>query len=414
VQSVGTESEAALFDLSRLQNEWLSAGRFDWLLALGIVAVTLPTGLFLYDKLSTKTSSAGWAAISTATVIIPVLVMKFCGYWRQHRVSRRIVETLMVHGYVPTGIFEGLKDSDKRFLQARILLGIPLFPKASISVSELVATETSSRDEAILRLHAAVIFDLFEGLGLLESREGRIAAVSEHAAAMLHCIALGLREHTTLLTNWRVKNVDDPAFQRAFNLISEAEDNRRTITRAAVWTPVRKHIPVSLIIIKALRNGVEEVLVRWSNVWKNYNWVGGTQEQGDTSPEACAWREMNEELGVDRSGRLSLDIIGSVASQPIKSARLGVYSTWHYSVFLLNARSMSMVSLPIELKRILQPTAEFEVFTDELRTTRVRWMKWSEIAAQPDFAAYGTDLTQFLLAQFGSIGLTFGFDLGAE
>jgi len=246
----------------------------------------------------------------------------------------------------------------------------------------------------------------------LERRGERLAAVSEHAAAMLHCIALCLREHVTLLTNWRVRDVDHPAFRRAFNVISEAEDNRKAMARAAVWTLVRKDVPVSLVIIKVIRNGIEEVLVRWSAAWKNYNWVGGTQEQGDPGPEACGWREMHEELGIDRSGHLSLDFIGLVPSEQIKSGRLGVYSTWHYSVFVLNARSMSLVSLPTELRRILPRTADFKVFTDELRTTNLHWMTWTEVATQPDFAQYGTELTQFLLVRFGSIAPTFSFDLG--
>src|ERR1035438_7786069 len=117
-----TESQTVQVNLSRLQDEWLSAGRFDWVIALGIVAVTLPTGLFFYDKFLGMASPAGWGAVSTATVIVPVLVMKLYGYWLQHRVSGRIVETLTVNSCVPTGIFEGLKDSDKRFLQSKILL----------------------------------------------------------------------------------------------------------------------------------------------------------------------------------------------------------------------------------------------------------------------------------------------------
>jgi 8-oxo-dGTP pyrophosphatase MutT (NUDIX family) len=407
-----TDLQAANIEFSRLQGEWLSAGRLDWVIALGIVAVTLPTGLFLYDKLPVNKSPTGWLAVSAATVIMPLLMMKLRGYWQQHRASKKIVETLTGNGCVPTGIFDDLKESDKRILQSVILLAIPLLPKASITMSDLVATQTSSRDKAILRLYAAVIFDLFEGLGLLEVRDRRIAAVSEHAAAMLHCIALGLRENTTLLTNWRVKNVADPAFRRAFNFISEAEENRRVMTRAAVWTPVRKDVQASLVILKAVRNGVEEVLVRWSYSWNNYNWVGGTQEPADRSPEACAWREVHEELGLDRSGWLSMDSIGSVTSGPIKSVRLGVYSTWCYSVFVLNGRSISRTTLPVELRRILQPTAEFEIFTDELRATKVRWVKWNDIASQPDFGEYGTELSQFLLARFGSIVPTFGFDLG--
>jgi hypothetical protein len=54
-------------DLSGLQAKWLAAGRFDWVIALGIVAVTLPTGLFLYDKIPAEKSPLGWIGILAAT-----------------------------------------------------------------------------------------------------------------------------------------------------------------------------------------------------------------------------------------------------------------------------------------------------------------------------------------------------------
>jgi 8-oxo-dGTP pyrophosphatase MutT (NUDIX family) len=406
-----TDRETAEISLSRLPNEWFAAGRFDWVIALGIIAITLPTGLFLYDKFPGDKAPALWLAISATTVVIPLLVMKGVGYWRQHGVSVKIVETIIANGYIPARIFAGLMESDKRVLQSEILLAIPMVPGESISISELVDKQTLPREKGLISQYATVIWDLFEGLGLVEIRNGRIAAVSEHAAALLHCIALGLRENTTLLTNWRVKNVADPAFRRAFDFISQAEENRRAMTREAVWVPVRKDVKVSLVLIKAIRNGVEEVLVHWSASWTNYNWVGGTQEPADRDPEACAWREMHEELGVDRSGILSLGSLGSITCSPIKSVRLGVYSTWQYSVFVLNARSIGRRGLPIELERILPPTAEFEVFTDQLRMTKVRWEKWRDIAEQPNFGEYGAELTQFLLARFGNVAPTFSFDL---
>lgn len=406
-----TTREIIKSDLPRLQNQWVAVGRFDWVIALGIIAITLPTGLFLYDKFPGNKTTTHWLAISATAVVIPLLMMKAVCYLRQHRVSAEIVETIMVNGCILPHIFTGMTEPNKRLLQSEILLAIPLRPSESITLSDLVSRQYSPQEKGVLSQSAPIIWDLFKGLGLVEISAGRVAAVSEHAAALLHCIGLGLRENTTLLTNWHVRNVTDPAFRRAFDFISQADENRRIMTREAVWLPVRKDVKVSLILIKAVRNGVEEVLVRWSGSWKNYNWIGGTQEPADGNPEACAWREMHEELGLDRSGMLSLESLGSVTSSPIKSARLGVYSTWQYSVFLLNARSLELGSLPIALGRILASTAEFEVYTDQLRMTKVQWAKWGDVAAQPNFGEYGPELTRFLLARFGNVVPTFSFDL---
>jgi 8-oxo-dGTP pyrophosphatase MutT (NUDIX family) len=401
-------------DISSLLEVWRKAGRLDWVLTLGVIAVTLPTALTLYGELTPDKTVYGWIGVSALGSILPLFAMMLRCHWSQHRVSRRIVESLLATGSAPIGLFERLTEQDKRSLQYKVLSSIPLFPGQLVAFSDLIAERLTPHEKAVMNFEATVLLDLFQSLGLIEGRgQGRIAAVSEHAAALLHCVALGIREGVPLLTNWRIKDVTDQAFQRAFTFISQAEENRRALTRPSNWTPVRKNIPVSLIIIKCLRDGIDELLVRWSGSWTNFNFVGGTQEVGDINAEACAWREMNEELGLDRSGALSLDCIGSIASGPIKSERLGVYSTWNYTVFALNARSIARGALPVTLSRLMQPVAEFEVFTDERRLTKIRWMKWSEIASESDFARYGPELTRFLVEHFSSISSTFSFDIGA-
>jgi 8-oxo-dGTP pyrophosphatase MutT (NUDIX family) len=401
-------------DLPRLLQAWKKAGRLDWLVTLAMVGLTLPTALTLYGELATTKTERGWVEFAVLGSIVPLVAIMLFRHWLQHRISRQIVDALLTNGWAPTGLFDQLKEEDKRLIQHNVLASIPLHPGEGIAVSEIVANEPTADRKAIVHFQATVILDFFQSLGLLEKQaKNRIVAVSEHASALLHCVALGVREHVPLLTNWKVKDVADPAFQRAFSFISAAEDNRRDVSRPASWAPVRQNIAASVTIIKGVRHGVEEVLVRWSGAWNTFNWVGGTQEARDTDAEACAWREIHEELGLDRLGALSLHRIGSVISKPIKSKRLGVYSTWNYTVFGLNAQSIAKNSLPEALRRIIPPVAEFEVFTDELRLTKTRWMTWADIESQGDFAGYGPELAQFLTNHFGGISPSFSFDLGS-
>ncbi len=404
---------AAETDLPALLQSWRQAGQLDWITVLAVIGLALPTALTLYGEMVTNKSAPVWAEVAALAIVAPLLFLAIQRHWSRHRISCRIVNVLFASGQSPTGLFERLTEESRRSVQCRVLSSVPLFPGELTSVAEVIADDMTADEKVIARLEATVIFDLFQSLGLLERRaQNRFAAVSEHAAALLHCIALGVRERAPFLTNWRIKDVADPAFQRAFAVISEAEENRRRLTPASHWMPVRKNIPVSIIIIKARRDGVDEVLVRWSAAWTTYNWVGGTQETADIDAEACAWREMNEELGLDRSGTLALDRIGSVVSGPIKSARLGVYSTWNYTVFSLNARAIGRNVLSVPLSRIIAPSAEFEVFTDQNRLTKIRWLKWSEVASETDFAKYGPELTSFLIERFGGVTPTFAFDLG--
>ena len=401
-------------DLPNLLESWRKAGRFEWVVALAVLGLTLPTALTLYGEISTAKDVKGWISISVLSSILPLFALVLYRHWSQHRISRRIVSALLVSGWAPIGLFERLTDEHRKALQCKVLMSVPLFLGETISISEIASHEKSPHEKAIVHFQATVIFDLFLSFGLLERQgQNRIAAVSEHAAALLHCMALGIREQATLLTDWSVRDVADPAFQRAFGFISEAEDHRRALTRPSNWVPVRKSVHASLIVIKAVRNGNDEVLVRWSASWDTFNWVGGTQEIGDVDAAACAWREINEELGIGRSGDLSLDLVGSIESGPIKSARLGVYSTWYYTVFVLNARSFSRNNLPLVLDRIMQPEAEFQVFTDSLRLTKIRWIRWDTVACEADFASYGTELSTFLNARFSGFTPTFAFDIGA-
>jgi 8-oxo-dGTP pyrophosphatase MutT (NUDIX family) len=393
-------------------DQWQAARRFGWVLLLGIVSLVLPTCLTIYGEVVHSKTPQGWIWVGTGGTLVPVLTFLLVRHLKICMAANGVATTLLREGVSPRALLDGQTDDEFRRDISDVLCHVPLDRQQAFTVADVTSGVAADR-AAVAGIQARVLLEFFQALGLLNKKNHTgFTPASDHAGALLRVMGAGLRCQVPFYTNWRASDVEDPAFRKAHDLISAAEDQRRAGTRDADWQPVRREVPASLILIKALRNGREEVLIRWSASWQNHNWVGGLREEQDKSAEDCAWRELYEELGVERAGNLSLSRVGDVGAGPIKSQRLGIYSTWRYDVFALNARSFDRQSLPPTLARVLSPKAAFDLFTTGAKHTVVEWAAWSEIKAISDFAGYGPEVSKFIQDRFTTILPSFSFDLG--
>jgi len=181
---------------------------------------------------------------------------------------------------------------------------------------------------------AAVIFSLFRGLGLLQiTPTGQVEAVSEKAYALIKSIGLSLEQTTPILGDWRAEGQKNPESQKLLTTLSSLEEYR--FAKQGATAKASREIEAAIVLIKSKYRGSDRYLMQHSSAWdeNDYLWfLGGIKETSDNSMLDCAYRELSEELGLERSMITSLSILTEVSDRRI-SRRVGCLTDYKYSIF---------------------------------------------------------------------------------
>lgn len=403
------------YNIQTLLRKWQESKAYRWGQALAVAGIVLAISIPLYQLTAKIPTIMGMGAVFIASLLISFIMLWLNKIVRRAFYAHQICYQLEKSGVEPSLLLESSTQDDNRIVLGEIFSNLPLRKGEIITAEYLGSRQGHAELRTIARAHATVLLELFRILGLLEKVGNKsYSPVSEHAGALLVSIGYCIRQNVSILSNWRTRDVGEPTFQRARNFVQMVEDHRRECTPVNSWRPVREAIPVSIVIIKALRNGVDHVLLRWSGGWSNFNWIGGVQEPGDQGPESCAWRELNEELGIERRREVSMSHIGTVRSEAIMSPRVGVFTTWEFNVYTLSFNVDNPDEVPKFLDKLIPIEASFEVLSNDHRLSRTKWVAWKAIESDADFAGYGRALQSFIVGRFGGIRPSFLFDLGGE
>lgn len=223
----------------------------------------------------------------------------------------------------------------------------------------------------------ASMLGLLRHLGLVSVTSGGLAQpVSESAACFVRSLGESMSEGVTFLGGWDKAGTENPAAQGPRHLIRQQEERRLKYVHRSHLRAIRS-AKACLAIIKGRRNGEDVYLMQQSNAWGElYYWfIGGVMEDRDGSePEACLYREIEEELLLARKDILSVSAFCEARDLRI-SARIGALTEYHYHVFFVQLNAGSP-----DVQKMAQSEFTNVTFEGVARFERKnRWLTWSEL-----------------------------------
>lgn len=256
------------------------------------------------------------------------------------------------------------------------LLSIPGPYDSTISYSDIAKRESSQETAT-----ATATLSLLRAIGLVRVTDSNhLEAVSEKSDAFVKSLGRSLEHRTEVLGDWSAKGADNPEAQKLLNTIAAFEDYRYK-KQGNNASPARE-VDSALILIKSKYRKTDVFLMQHSNAWGDdgYYWfIGGIREKSDHSMEACAYRELSEELSIERSMILNIQELCKVTDQRI-SDRVGCLTKYNYSIFY--------VSLDPQDKRVRDLHSKQFFHTRPVgwatKEQESRWLNWEEISASPE------------------------------
>ena len=193
---------------------------------------------------------------------------------------------------------------------ARTLSKIPSFPDNSVTKEAVVVEGEEIDKRQYQRMISHVVLEFWYVCGLLSrSTSGQYSPQSQHSAAFLQSLGLSIKQNVPFLDDWSVSHSDMQSYSKCTNLTKLCETYRRENTAKEHWVRVRSDIPSTIVLVKRNWQGSNELLMRWSEPWSCWAWIGGLVdiEEAEES-EAGAFRELHEETGI-KSQRQSSQVL---------------------------------------------------------------------------------------------------------
>lgn len=257
-----------------------------------------------------------------------------------------------------------------------VIDAIPAFGEDARSIKDMLRL-SRSRDNAA----GSTVLAMLRSIGVVTvDMNGHVSAVSERARAFAQCLALSARSGVPFLGDWAASDVGGAENDKLKRILREAESFR--LGRSGSDSSASRCVESALVLIKAKSDGPDCYLMQWSDAWgdRGYYWfIGGIREFKDRSIEECAYRELYEELGIERATIHGLTRIGTVTDRRL-SERIGALTEYQYTVFaaVLNGSTQRVQ----ELHRRESVTGTAVSWVPVGR--RNRWHTWDEICASED------------------------------
>jgi 8-oxo-dGTP pyrophosphatase MutT (NUDIX family) len=327
----------------------------------------------------------------TAAHVINVVILAAVGGWFGHEGGWEPVVTFLAFSvpYFATGrallrvvsqapeplppVFE---PEDFGSMVNQAIGNIPVFGDTPKPLADLTPSDRS-RDRQV----SGVVLSFFRNLGLVKiDQNNLVAPVSERALAFLKSIGHTLQDDAPFIGDWTAVRTGNAENDKLRRILQEAEEFR--VTKKGKNAPSTRMIKSAIILLKGKFQGTDRYLLQWSDAWGSagYYWfIGGIMESQDKSIEDCAYRELLEELGLERPMIQSLTKLGTQKDKRI-SYRVGALTSYQYSVF--SATLDSRVERVKEIYK-LQFTDEASVcWTTHERNSK--WHTWDEIMQSQD------------------------------
>jgi 8-oxo-dGTP pyrophosphatase MutT (NUDIX family) len=223
---------------------------------------------------------------------------------------------------------------------------------------------------------------LFRRLKIIDINEnGQLRPVSERAGLFLRILSDSASKNIPLCGDWKAEGTQNDSARHLGEIIEKMEEFRISASGGVLSTSTLREVSSSLVMLKAMKASEPVFLMRWSDAWGGYFWfIGGVQESSDSTAEACAQRELNEELGLVAPAIQHLAKIISVTDRRI-SVRQHVLSDYEYNLFSVAideaspsgaALLRSEFSFPITVKGGYQVSQ------------KCKWFTWDEIRKSPN------------------------------
>lgn len=276
---------------------------------------------------------------------------------------------------LPEPIPPDFHQDDFATVAAETIENLPLFGEPP-KPFDIVTPSGRSRDRQI----SASVLAFLQKLGFLTiDNNNLVAPVSERALCFLRNMAITLQDDNQFLGDWTSVGTGNPENDKLRRIMSEAEEYR--FRKNGDSAPCTREIRSSIILLKGSFEGTPRYLLQWSNAWGDgYFWfIGGIMEPKDTSIENCAYRELLEELGLERPMIQSLTKLGVVKDKRV-SSRVGALTSYDYTVFTATLDSKFQRVKAIH-KLEFTDAASVSWTTHERRS---KWHTWDEIMASPE------------------------------
>lgn len=221
------------------------------------------------------------------------------------------------------------------------------------------------------------LFMFFEWLELAELKKEKYAPKNELAMLYIRSLGAHFTERVSLLEGLKRPEAD-PLNKELRILLGLIEKRRieKTVTAKTI-----REINASMILLKAKNEKGEDVfLMQHSKSWNEgyYWWIGGIREEKDSDADACARRELNEELGIEEKHISSLEHLGQ-CSEALISNRLGAFSTYNYDLYLINIKEHE--SIP----KLFAPESKIKIpHEHNLVRRKNKWFTWAELSDNED------------------------------
>ncbi|MEI8020378.1 MAG: NUDIX hydrolase [Schlesneria sp.] len=290
----------------------------------------------------------------------------------------------------PEPVVTILSVEDTRDIVGQTLLNLPEYGRDSTKISTLVATKRS-RDLQV----ASAVVGMLRNLGILNvDGNDLVSVVSERAHAFARCIGLSLKDGISLFGDWSAAGAANPENAKMLAIVGKAEEYRGKKLGASA-TPSR-FARSAIVLLKAKHPDGDRFLLQFSQAWdrEGYYWfIGGVMDPSDNDIIDCAYRELLEELGIERPMIHSLVPLRKVEDLRI-SARIGALTFYEYSLF-----SASLDSSRTRIKELHR--MQFEEVRPVSWTTHKRqnrWHTWDEMLSIPGILRHAECIVDALKA----------------
>ncbi len=241
----------------------------------------------------------------------------------------------------------------------------------SIKIKGFQLTDLETNRHKSVFLHNLFMF--FEWLDLTEIRENNYFPNNELAMLYIRSLGAHLSEEVNLFEGLARPEAD--ALNKEMRSLLKLVEKRRKERNVSAETI--REVNASMIILKAKNEKGEDVfLMQHSKSWNEgyYWWIGGIREDKDSDADACARRELNEELNIEERHISSLEYLGQ-CSEMLISSRLGAYSNYNYDLYLLNIKEHETISQLFALKNKIKVPSQHD-----LVKRKIKWFTWSELS----------------------------------